>query len=298
MDRSNSDVLTREYYDSFVLIPRSINGVVPLTKCELFGQILETPIMAGAMGRYDNPDQQDKGGVNSALEFANVIKNTGTIMWTGFSRNDDFAAIVASGVKAIRVIKPLADHDRILQCIEHDERCGAIAFSMDIDHSFDRYGRIYEDHSGPMEPKSFKDLKRYVDSTKLPFIAKGVLSAQDAMECVNMGAGGIVVSHHQNIFPYSIPPLMVLPEIVKAVDGTIPIIVDCGIESGIDAFKALALGADAVCVARTLKKQYMTNGASGLMDKLQQMTGELAGCLARTGSSDIKHINPEVLRRI
>jgi len=78
----------------------------------------------------------------------------------------------------------------------------------------------------------------------LPFIIKGVMSAQDAMKSVEAGAGGIVVSHHHAIMDYSKPPLLVLPEILRVVDGKILVFADCGIGSGMDVFKALAVGAE------------------------------------------------------
>ena len=61
---------------------------------------------------------------------------------------------------------------------------------------------------------------------------------------------------------YAIPPLMILPKIVEVIGGRIPIFVDCGVESGMDVFKALALGADAVCVGRALMDP-LKEGAEG-----------------------------------
>ena len=106
-----------------------------------------------------------------------------------------------------------------------------------------------------MHTKTASQLKEYVAASKCPFIVKGVLSAQDAEKCVEAGVSGIVVSHHHGIMPYAVPPLMILPEIVKVTKHRIPVFVDCGIESGADVFKALALGADAVCVGRHVQRR-------------------------------------------
>ena len=77
---------------------------------------------------------------------------------------------------------------------------------------------------------------------RIPFIVKGILSVQDAYKCLQAGAAGIVVSHHHGIMDYALPPLKILPRIVKAVGGRMPVFVDCGIASGMDAMKALLLG--------------------------------------------------------
>ena len=145
-----------------------------------------------------------------------------------------------------------------------------------------------------MHTKTASQLKEYVAASKCPFIVKGVLSAQDAEKCVEAGVSGIVVSHHHGIMPYAVPPLMILPEIVKVTKHRIPVFVDCGIESGADVFKALALGADAVCVGRhlmgLLKKE---DGA--IAARITEMNGELKSFMARTGAKNLSEIDPGVL---
>ena len=104
-----------------------------------------------------------------------------------------------------------------------------------------------------------------------------------------------MVSHHHGIIDYAVPPLMILPEIVRVVQKQIPVFVDCGIESGSDVFKALALGADAVCVGRARMGPLQVNGAEGVQEKIASLTEELAGIMARTGASDLSQIDPSVI---
>ena len=125
---------------------------------------------------------------------------------------------------------------------------------MDIDHCFDSKGRYDMVGDLPMRPKTTDQLREYVRRSTRPFIVKGVLSAADAKKCAQAGVKGIVVSHPHGILPGAVPPLMVLPEIRKAVGDQLTIFADCGFESGLDAFKALALGADGVMVGRELMK--------------------------------------------
>ena len=149
-----------------------------------------------------------------------------------------------------------------------------------------------------MEVKSSADLKRYIDSTDLPFIIKGVLSVQDALKCAEIGVKGIVVSHHGGRLNYAVPPLYVLPDIVKAVGDKMPVFVDCGISSGMDAYKALALGATAVSVGNHLIPVLKKGGAQAVADRINAMTEELKGAMAYTGVKNMKEFDPTVIHRL
>lgn len=111
-----------------------------------------------------------------------------------------------------------------------------------------------------------------------------------------MGAKAIVVSHHHGIMPYSVPPLMVLPEIKKAVGDDVTIIVDCGIESGMDVFKCLALGADGVCIGRNLMDA-LKGGSDAMASRIEAINNELRSIMARTGSAGIMEIDPLVIHQ-
>ena len=95
---------------------------------------------------------------------------------------------------------------------------------------------------------------------------------------------------------YSVPPLMVLPDILSAVGGSVPVFVDCGIESGMDAYKCLALGATAVSVGRHLMP-LLKQGPDAVAARIKEMTAELAGVMARTGVKSLKDIDPSVIHK-
>lgn len=288
----SSDELTRDYLDRFAICWQHIGGCEATTETEFFGHKLTTPIMSGGMAHYH---RLREGG---AVEFAQGVKDAGTVMWTGFCPNEDMEKIIAVGAPAVRIIKPFADENLVLSHIEHDAKAGAAAFSMDIDHVFDKKGRIGEFFGHPFAPQTVQSLRRFAHATDLPFVVKGVLSVEDACRCAEAGVQGILLSHHQNMFPWSVPPLAILPEIRKAVGKDMMIIADCGIETGYDAFKALALGADAVCIARPLRPLFTDCGAEAVCDKLVKMTDELRACLSKTASTDIRHIGPNVLKEL
>jgi len=169
---------------------------------------------------------------------------------------------------------------------------------VDVDHSFGWNGEYDVVLGLHMTGKSMNEISQFVKSTKLPFIIKGVLSVQDALKCIEAGINGIVVSHHHGILDFAVPPLMVLPEIVKVIkeNSKMPVFVDCGVESGIDVFKAIALGATAVSVGRAMMGPLSESGADGISRTARDMTAQLAGAMARTCSPDISHIDPSLIR--
>lgn len=287
----DSNSITREYFDSLLLEMRHIDAVVPSTKLELYGEVFDTPIMMAALSHLNNVCE------NGMVEMAKGAHAANAVNWAGMGDEAEITAITATGARTINIIKPYADNETIFRRIEHAERCGVLALGMDVDHSFGGNGKYDVVLGEEMRAKSLTELKEFIRSTKLPFIIKGVLSEQDASKALEAGAKGIVVSHHHGIMNYAVPPLLMLPGIAKVINHQIPIFVDCGIMSGMDVFKALVLGADAVCAGRVIMDPLKQNGSMGVRDHIIQMTEELAGVMARTCSPDLKHIDPSVIHQ-
>lgn len=285
---TDSNEITRRYFDSILLEARYWDSDLPSVRTEVFGETFATPIMSAALSHLDNVCP---GG---AVKMAQEVHAAGALHWTGMGEADELAAILKTGAKTVKIIKPHRDDAVIFEKIEHANRAGAFAVGMDIDHCFNSKGG-YDVVTGlPMHAKTSAQLKEYVAASERPFIVKGVLSAKDAEKCVEAGVKGIVVSHHHGIMKSAVPPLMLLPEIVKATERRVWIVVDCGIENGLDAFKALALGADAVCVGRALM-QVLPKAPGTVTARLQEMTGELMSVMARTGARTLAEIDPSVL---
>ena len=146
-----------------------------------------------------------------------------------------------------------------------------------------------------MKLPSLDELRDFIRSTKLPFFIKGALSVHDAVKCVELGCAGVILSHHNGIMRCAVPPVRLLPKIREAVGRRLILIADGGMESGFDAFKALALGADAVTVGRPLMAPLKEKGAAGVRDVLETMTRQLQVMMYRTASKDLKHIDPSVI---
>ncbi|ODR57434.1 alpha-hydroxy-acid oxidizing enzyme [Eisenbergiella tayi] len=285
----DSNQITREYFDSLLVEMRHLDGALPETGLELFGEQFRTPVMTAALSHLGNVRE------NGMVQMAEGARLAGAVSWAGMGDEKELEDITTTGARTIKIIKPYVDNDYILQRIAHAEKCGVMAVGMDIDHAFSGKGKYDVVLGMEMRPKSLEEMKEFVKATKLPFVVKGVLSVKDAEKCLEAGVKGIVVSHHHGIIDYAVPPLMILPEIVRVVQKQIPVFVDCGIESGSDVFKALALGADAVCVGRALMGPLQVNGAEGVQEKIASLTEELAGIMARTGASDLSQIDPSVI---
>jgi isopentenyl diphosphate isomerase/L-lactate dehydrogenase-like FMN-dependent dehydrogenase len=287
----NSARITRDYFDSLLVEMRTINAVAPSTKMTLFGAEFSTPVMVAALSGLD------KTRPNGMADTAKGAAAAGAVMWTGIGSERELDSLIATGAKVVKIIKPYADADLIFRKIKHAEAAGVIALGMDTDYVFGGKNTPGFAMEYPVSPKTSDDIKRFVNATKLPFILKGILSEHDAEEALAVGAGGIVVSHHGGIIDCAVPPLKILPRIRRIAGGKIPIFVDCGITRGMDAFKALALGATAVSVGKAIIEGLSKGGAEGVREVIGNITSELNWAMAHTGSGDIGHIDPKLIWR-
>ncbi len=287
---SNPDVITRDFFDSLLLETRYVDAVIPSTQFTLFGETFRTPIMTAALSHLDNtaPD--------GMVTYAQGAAFAGAVHWVGMGSDEELERIVATGTRTIKIIKPHADNREVLRKIEHAVKVGCFAVGMDIDHAFNSEGGYDSVFGLPMKAKSTEELAEFVSAAGVPFIVKGVLSPHDAERCANAGCAGIVVSHHHGMMQYSVPPLMVLQDIISAIGGSIPVFVDCGIESGMDAYKCLALGAKAVSVGRHLMP-LLKQGPEFVAQRINGMTAELAGVMARTGVGSLDRMDPTVIHK-
>lgn len=291
MDRAgNSNSITRKYFDSLLFQLRYIDGGPADITTDFFGETFSSPIMTAALSHM---------GQNGTVEQAKAAKELNVVNWIGLCPDDELRRVCATGARTVRIIKPFANEDRIFHEIRVAEECGCIAVGMDIDHAFDPNGRLCVLEGEAMESKTREQLSRYAKSTMLPFIAKGVLSVSDAVKCADAGLSGIVVSHHGGKMDYAVPPVMILPKIKAAVGDRMKIFVDCGIESGHDAFKALALGADGVSVGKPLLKALMKPDADGTeaAKVLAGYNDQLKAVMEFTACRNLGEITPDIIVR-
>ncbi|MCX8023380.1 MAG: alpha-hydroxy-acid oxidizing protein [Syntrophorhabdaceae bacterium] len=194
--------------------------------------------------------------------------------------------------KAIVTIKPRTQEE-IMKRIRMIEQSGAIAFAIDID-SAGRAARALPGQT--VEPKTLKQLKEIVNSTKLPFILKGIMTVDEAEMALDSGAAGIVVSNHGGrVLDYTPGVAEVLPKIAEKVKGKTIIFADGTVKYGTDVLKLMALGADAVLSGRHLLRGAVGGGKDGVALMLNRMRTELIDSMVLTGTSDIKKVNRKII---
>lgn len=288
---ADPDTYTREYFDSLLLETSYIDSVIPSTKFELWGHTFDTPIMTAALSHLGNtaPD--------GMMTYAKAAAACNAVHWVGMGDDKELEEIISTGAKSIKILKPYENNDDVLHKIEHACKAGCIAVGIDTDHSFNGHGGYDNVLGFQMKAKTSAEIAQFVKAAgNVPFIIKGVLSVSDAEKCLNAGVAGIVVSHHHGMMRYTVPPLMVIEDILKVVGGKMKVFVDCGIISGMDAYKCLALGADAVSVGRHLMP-LLKDGPDAVADRIRQMNDELSGVMSRTGIPSLDKMNPKIVHK-
>ncbi|MCR4656064.1 MAG: alpha-hydroxy-acid oxidizing protein [Lachnospiraceae bacterium] len=293
-DIGNSNRISREYIDSLLIETRYMDSTNPDYSFELYGESFSSPVMTAALSHLEH-----RLGKEAPEALANGAKEAGCVLWYGMAEDEEIERLAKTGARMIEIIKPYTDRDIIWRKLEQAEKLGLLAVGIDIDHPFGNDGSpdviddIYE-----MTALTTAELMEICKKTKLPVIIKGVLSLRDAERSLAAGARGLVLSHHNNRIEYAVPPLFVLPEIAELVNGDIPIFVDCEIQTGMDVFKALALGATGACIGRPLMAAIKENGAEGVKNYLLKVSGELGKAMAFTGCYNLEKMDPTVIRRI
>lgn len=293
--------LNREYLESLTLEMRLLGSVPADTGAKIFGREVPCPIQVAAIsegrlmnrlaGHWDEPHLE---------AVAQGVAEAGSWLWVGAVDPPRLERLIETGVPVVRIVKPLAnkgyDENReILHALKSAEDRGAVAVGMDIDVFYGEKTGDEDPYRYSLGPKSLEEMRRFVEATKLPFIVKGVLSVADALKCKEMGARGIVVSHHGGeALDYAVPVLRILPHIRKAVPD-LTIFAESGFRRGTDVLKALALGADGVCLLTIVLIAYAGHGKRGVADMLRVLAEELRRNMSLCGCPTVGDIDPSIL---
>jgi isopentenyl diphosphate isomerase/L-lactate dehydrogenase-like FMN-dependent dehydrogenase len=128
-------------------------------------------------------------------------------------------------------------------------------------------------------------------------LAKGILTGEGARKCLEHGVDGIIVSNHGGrSLDYGPSTLEVLEEVVEAVGGRVPVLIDSGFRRGADVLKALALGADAVCLGRASRWGLGAFGEPGAQKVIEIINTELVDAMAAVGRTTIAAIDRSIVR--
>ena len=250
------------------------------TSLELFGKKFKYPFFAGPVNLHYS-DAYDDVSYNKVLVSA--CAENGIVAFTGDGTNPKVMeaatdAIALADGMGVPTVKPW-NLDTIREKMDLVKKSGAFAVAMDVDAA------------------GLPFLKNMDPPAGAPFIVKGVMTVKGALKAKEAGAAAIVVSNHGGRVQDQCPATAeVLPEIVKAVGGSMKIFVDGGIRSGVDIFKALALGADAVIIARPFVTAVYGGAEEGVKAYIDKLAGELADTMAMCGAFSLHEITPDMVR--
>lgn len=277
---------------------RTVHGVKePDLSFNLWGKTLAMPILGAPI----TGSTYNMGGKMTEEEFITEMVAgallAGSICMTGDGADP---TMFGSGIKAgaanpggsIAIIKPRAQ-EVVAGHLQSAEEAGVLACGMDIDGA----GLVTMAMKGqPVGPKTPTELREVIGATKLPFIVKGIMTADEAEEAVKAGAAAIVVSNHGGrVLDFTPGAAEVLPDIATRVKGKAIIFADGGVRSGADVLKLLALGADAVLVGRPLIVAAFGGGREGVAMVLNQMKNELLQAMLLTGTADVKKVSASII---
>ena len=267
------------------------------TDFELFGRSFSAPIFAGPIGavKMHYSDEYDDRSFNKVLIKA--CNEAGIAAFTGDGMDDDQMVSGCEAVKeaegrGIPTIKPW-NLEMIKKKIELTKEANAFAVAMDIDAAGLPFLKNFNPPAGS---KSVEQLREIVELIDVPFIVKGIMTPKAALKAKEAGASAIVVSNHGGRVLDQCPATAeVLEDIVKAVDGSMKIFVDGGIRTGVDVFKALALGADAVIIARPFVSSVYVGAGEAVKELAEKLKHELEDTMAMCGACSLEEISSDMV---
>ena len=268
------------------------------TTFDFFGHRLVLPVMAGPVGamqlhygdRYNDMEYNDL--LVSACAKAGILAFTGDgtnpAVMEGASK-----AIAANHGAGVTTVKPW-NKEEVFRKLDMAKASGVWAIAMDIDAA----GLPFlKNLTPPAGSKTVEELKEIADYAQVPFILKGIMTVRGAEKAVKAGAKAIVVSNHGGRVLDQCPATAeVLPEIVEAVGKDVMVLVDGGIRTGMDVFKALALGAKGVLIARPFVNMVYGGGLEGPAALVAKLKAELEDTMLMCGAHSLAEIDRSMVR--
>ncbi len=241
-----------------------------------------------------------KGAVTEEEHATAIVSGCRRAGTVGMTQDGPNPQMFLTGLKCLQaekgmgipVIKP-REVEKVVELAKMAEAVGAPAFGMDIDAA----AFINMTAAGQkVGPKTQDELAYIKQHTSIPFIVKGIMTADDAEACRAAGVDAIVVSNHGGrVMDHTPGTAEALAYIADAVQGKMTILVDGGVRSGGDVLKMLALGADAVLLGRPLSIGAVGGGVAGVELVLNKMAGELRVAMVMTGTADVAAVSEDIL---
>lgn len=269
------------------------------TTLELFGRTFRYPFFAGPVGAVNMHygDKYNDQTYNDTLVRACAEAGIAAFTGDGVDPNVMTAAtqaIAAAEGLGVPTVKPW-NIDTIREKMAQVAASGSFAVAMDVDAA----GLAFlKGMTPPAGAKSVEELAQVVASTDKPFIVKGVMTVRGALKARQAGAAAIIVSNHGGrVLDQCAATAEVLPEIVDALKGSgVKILVDGGLRTGTDVFKALAIGADGVLICRPFVTAVYGGGAEGVKSYIAKLGGELEDAMQMCGATSLAEISRDMVR--
>jgi 4-hydroxymandelate oxidase len=309
----------REAFARRVIRPHPMSGVSePRTGTEILGIPLSVPVLTAPFGgdvMFGADGHLAVARANAACGTVSIVPEVGS-----FSYEEVRAAAPAAA--RIAQVHPFASFDYVVERIReagYDALCVTVDCTLPgirVRHRKNRFtpelsaysGNVTRDGTpsvartyGPLFTDEMPawDWARLAEATArhgLPWIAKGVLTAEAALAALDAGAAAVYVSNHGGRQVDPAPAsLDALPEVVAAVAGRAPVLLDSGVRTGADVLLALALGADAVVIGRLAAYGLAAAGEAGVRRVIELLTEELRTLMILAGTPDIPSITKSTI---
>jgi 4-hydroxymandelate oxidase len=310
----------REAFDWVGIIPKAMVNVSTIkTDTEVLGTKLQFPIMVAPTAGQGQLHPQ---GEVAMYQGATAAAGTPMIVSNNSSFPLDKIAPAAEGQLWFQLY-PRQQVDVSRELIETAQTAGVKGIVITVDQQSSYYERQLHNRAlsgsgsaarrtslrgqpARVNPYRIADTRlwydwAFVDSirpfVKVPLCIKGIVTPEDAKLAVEHGIDGIFVSNHGGrSLDYGPATLEVLPEIVDIVAGRVPVVVDSGFRRGSDIFKALAIGAKAVCLGRVPRWGLAAYGQQGAQRVVEILQNELVTTMAQAGRPDLASINRSAIR--
>jgi isopentenyl diphosphate isomerase/L-lactate dehydrogenase-like FMN-dependent dehydrogenase len=307
----------RDAYDQWAIRVRRLVDVSRIDmRRELLGQTLEVPLLLAPVGNQQSihPDGE--------LATARAARTTGHAMIASTVTNASVGAIARAAGSLWFQLYASADRaltDHLIGTAEQ-AGCPVIALTVDSNTRGNREAERWWSRSPPATPRrelplgnftdypgpprigdialDWREVDRIRTRTRARLLLKGIVTREDAKLAVEHGVDGLIVSNHGGRQEESLrSTLASLPEVVAAVDGRIPVLLDGGIRRGTDIFKALALGASAVCIGRPYLWGLGAFGEEGVARVLVILREELKRIMQFAGTTTLAAIDAAHVER-
>ncbi len=319
----------REGYRQLFVRPRRLVDVTNIDmSVELFGERCESPIVISPAGSQRAFHPQGELAVANAARTRNHLQILSTVTTTSVEDVTE-----ARGAPVWYQLYPTSNWTVTQALLRRAEAAGSPVVVLTVDNpasgnreTVERYARIdSRDCSACHEPEfqryvrrkpmfdgldltgvtglsapglTWDFVRRLNDNTDMRVVVKGIVTREDAARCVQYGVDGIIVSNHGGRAEESgRATIESLPEVVEAVGGRIPVLVDGGIRRGNDVLKALALGADAICIGRPYLWGLAAFGQQGVERVLDLLRAELQMAMRMAGAPSVAEIERSLVGR-